>query len=372
MQVSLLTCSPHEEIYSLYGHTAVRVLDLHQVDDPRQRYDVVFNYGVFNFRAPYFVARFVFGKTDYELGKFPTQPFLAYYKRFGSRVSEQVLNLSRIEKARLIAALEENYQPENRIYRYNIFYDNCSTRPRDIIERSVEGMIQYQPVVQNDSWRSLVNDKTYRHPWATFGNNMLLGLRADTRPTQREREFLPEWLMEDFAQAQIVNLQGQTRPLVQTEQTLVPQGTQVVQEDFFITPRQVAWLLLVFTMVCCLWQLCLRRAPVAVRGFDALLLTVMGLMGVTLCVMLFSDHPFTSLNLLLITFNPLLFCAVPAAVRGCESRWWVVCAVLMVAGAPCQMFQDMPGLARVMALCLLLRAMCNLLCGARWRHAEMS
>ena len=72
IEVSLLTCSPHEEIYSLYGHTALRWHDLHQ-SGPSAGNDIAFNWGIFNFNKPYFVLRFVFGLTDYELGIMPFQ-----------------------------------------------------------------------------------------------------------------------------------------------------------------------------------------------------------------------------------------------------------------------------------------------------------
>ncbi|MBQ2127790.1 MAG: DUF4105 domain-containing protein, partial [Prevotella sp.] len=138
VEVSLLTCQPHEEIYSLYGHTALRYHDL------KRNEDWAFNYGIFNFHAPHFVLRFVFGLTDYELGVIPTDIFKQEYRRFGSQVTEQVLNLTNEEKHAIHKALYENYRPENRVYRYNYFYDNCTTRARDMVERNINGQVRYQ------------------------------------------------------------------------------------------------------------------------------------------------------------------------------------------------------------------------------------
>ena len=98
VEVSLLTCSPHEEIYSLYGHTALRWHDL------RSDEDLAFNWGIFNFKKPYFVLRFVFGLTDYELGGIPMKYFVKEYESVGSSVTEQVLNLTSEEKQRLFQA----------------------------------------------------------------------------------------------------------------------------------------------------------------------------------------------------------------------------------------------------------------------------
>ena len=116
--VSLLTCSPHDEIYSLYGHTAIRVNNMYTGQD------WVFNYGVFSFSKPFFALRFAVGLTDYELGVIPFEIFKREYKRFGSQVTEQVINLSMEEKLQLMMALDDNYRPANRVYRYNFFYTN--------------------------------------------------------------------------------------------------------------------------------------------------------------------------------------------------------------------------------------------------------
>jgi len=349
--LSLLTCSPHDEVYSLYGHTAVRMLDL------RNGMDVVYNYGIFNFKAPHFVARFVFGKTDYELGKFPTAPFLAYYSKWGSQVTEQTLNLTRQEKLRLLSALEENYRPENRVYRYNIFFDNCSTRPRDIIERCVDGSVGYQQAPQDKTWRQLLHEKTWRHAWATFGNDMLLGLGADGVPTLREREFLPEWLMADFRTATIVGGDGRTRPLVSGERALVAKG---VQGGPMLPPSLVTavlpLLLLAFTLLLCLRHRRESEVPLALRLHDMALLTVMGVIGCILTVMSFSDHPFTSPNLLLLAFNPLLFLLLPSAWRGGGERLWGVACVLAGACMVAWVWQGFPPLAAALASCLLLRS----------------
>ena len=100
-------------------------------------------------------------------------PFLMYYKEWGSQVTEQVLNLTAEEKQDIINSLFTNYSPENRIYRYNFFYDNCSTRPRDIIERNLRGKVVYEPRKGYEpSYREMINEKTKHHPWATFGNNI--------------------------------------------------------------------------------------------------------------------------------------------------------------------------------------------------------
>lgn len=349
--LSLLTCSPHDEVYSLYGHTALRMFDL------RNGMDVVYNYGIFNFKAPHFVTRFVFGKTDYELGKFPTMPFLAYYGKWGSEVTEQVLNLTRQEKLRLMTALEENYRPENRVYRYNIFFDNCSTRPRDIVERCVDGSVKYQEEPQERTWRELLHEKTWHYAGATLGNDMLLGVKADDVPTQREREFLPEWLMYDLRKATIVDRSGRERPLVSNEFVLLAKGRQggPSMPPYLVT-AVLPLVVLAFSGLLCFHYRHEEKVPLPLRLYDLVLLTVMGLVGCVLTVMLFSDHPFTSPNLLLLAFNPLLFFLLPCAWSGGGRRLWGLACLLSVACLVGWLWQDYPPLAAALACCLLVRA----------------
>ena len=137
IETGLVTCSPHDEIYSLYGHSALHVHDL------RTDRHLVYNYGVFDFKKPHFVWRFIMGQTDYRLECYSDyERWANYYKKWGCKMEEQVLNLTNEEKLRLIKALEENLH-NYPVYRYNFFFDNCCTRPRDIVERCLDGKVSY-------------------------------------------------------------------------------------------------------------------------------------------------------------------------------------------------------------------------------------
>ena len=348
VEVSLLTCSPHEEIYSLYGHTALRWHDL------REHKDMAFNWGVFNFQKPYFVLRFVFGLTDYELGVIPMNYFMQEYQSVGSSVTEQVLNLTPEEKQRLFMALLKNYEPENRIYRYNYFYDNCSTRPRDIIEQCINGKIEYAEREDfTPSYREMVGVCTRNHPWATFGNDMLLGVKADMATDRRQQEFLPEHLLYDFDRAQIY-ANGEYRPLVKERRTIVPPGVQVIEPDFMFSPTECAAALLILSIVIIAFE---WKRKKTLRLWDSLLMVAQGLVGLLLFVMLFSQHPTTSTNLQILLFNPLPFAFLPAVIRGRSTRWWLLLAVMFVLYMIGSLFQHYAEGMIIVALCLLLRSM---------------
>ena len=347
VEVSLLTCSPHEEIYSLYGHTALRWHDL------RTKEDLAFNWGVFDFKKPYFVLRFVFGLTDYELGTIPMKYFIMEYQRVGSSVTEQVLNLTAEEKRNLLQALIKNLQPENKVYRYNYFYDNCSTRPRDIIEQSISGELKYTERENfTPSYRETIRICTRNHPWATFGNDILLGAKADLATDRRQQEFLPDHLLYDFDHAQIY-VNGDYRPLVKERRIIVPPGVQVIEPDFWFTPMECACALLLLSLVILLIE---WRKKTTFRVWDVLLMTAQGLVGLILFVMLFSQHPTTSTNLQLLMFNPLPFFFLPAVIRGRATRWWILQAALFVLFVIGSLFQSYAEGMIIVALCLLLRS----------------
>ena len=351
IEVSLLTCSPHEEIYSLYGHSALRWHDLHQ-EGPRAGEDLAFNWGIFNFDKPYFVARFVFGLTDYELGVIPYKAFCAYYEQWGSSVTEQVLNLTNEEKQKIKEALANNLLPENRIYRYNFFYDNCSTRPRDIVERCINGKVEYaQRTDYTPSYREMVGYCTRNHPWATFGNDILLGIKADWDTDLRQQEFLPGNLLYDFDRAQIYS-DGTYRQLVSERRMAVNPGVQIIEEDFPLTPIQCALILLAITIGISTFDWKRKKRSV---WFDSILFLMQGLAGCVLFVMLFSQHPTTSTNLQILLLNPLALGFIPAVIRKKNKTWPKVQTVMFILFLIGSFFQHYAEGMLIVALCLLLR-----------------
>lgn len=162
IRFSLMTCAPGTEIYALFGHTALRY------ENFTTKEDWVYNYGMFSFRTPNFVMRFVKGETDYQLGKIPYIYFREEYAQRGSSVYQQVLNLSEDEKIKLLRLLEENYLPKNRIYRYNYFYDNCTSRARDKVEESIEGKVVYPKNPEVRTFREIIHEYTAGSEWSEF------------------------------------------------------------------------------------------------------------------------------------------------------------------------------------------------------------
>ena len=352
VEISLLTCQPHDEVYSLYGHTAIRYHDLRPGG-----FDLAFNYGVFDFKKPHFVARFVFGLTDYELGAYPFKYFLEEYRRFGSMVTEQVLNLTAEEKLILHEALAMNLRPENKIYRYNFFYSNCTTKARDIIENCINGKIEYAGREDyTPSYREMVHSMTKNNPWSRFGNDLLLGIKADFKTDLRQQEFLPGNLLYDFDHAQIYS-EGTYRPLIKERRIAVPAGVQIVQEGFPLTPLSCAAVLLAIGLVIFFFEWRKKRVFIV---WDVLLMLAVGTIGIVLTLMLFSQHPTVSLNLQIILLNPLPLLFLWPVIRRRQTRYWAISAILAVLFLIGSFFQSYAEGIHVLALCLLMQCYANL------------
>ena len=356
VEISLLTCQPHDEIYSLYGHTAIRYHDLR-----KGGLDIAFNYGVFDYHKPLFALRFVFGLTDYELGAYPFRLFLEEYRRFGSMVTEQVLNLTAEEKMALQQALAVNMQNENRIYRYNYFYSNCTTKARDIIEQSIQGKVSYEKREgYSPSHREMIHEMTQNNPWSAFGNDLLLGILADQPTDQRQQEFLPYHLMYDFDHASIYQ-DGKFRPLVKERRQPLPAGVQLVKSGFPLSPLACGIILAALALGLFFLQV---RNKCIYRWWDALLMVTVGTFGIILFLMLFSQHPTVSLNLQILLLNPLPWFFLWKVVRRRPTRYWSITAILCVLFLIGGLFQHYAEGIWSLALCLLLQ--CYLHLKHRW------
>ncbi len=355
VEISLLTCQPRQNVYSLYGHTAIRY------EDKATGIDLAVNYGMFSFSKPFFVLRFVFGLTDYTMDIEPFADFFAQYSHYGCGVRQQVLNLTAAEKADIAHAIDVNYQPENRIYRYNYFYDNCTTRARDILIGHLQGRVEYDLTgVAQPSYREMTHGYNADHPWARMGNDMLLGVKADLPTDNAQQQFLPDNLRKDFDKAVVVGRDGVRRPLVLRSFWVIAPTAQVVESEFPLTPMQCALLLLVIVVGCSLYE-CLRRKNFWV--LDILLMLADGLCGLILLAMVFSEHPTVSLNFQILLLCPLslvFLYPVVKALRKHHIHWWMYAhAALIIVYFALGFWQTYAEGMNIVALSLLIRYLCK-------------
>lgn len=300
---SLLTCTPGEKIYELFGHTAIRYVEGDSID-------LVFNYGMFNFNSPNFIYRFVKGETDYELGIDVYRSFEYSYRRRGSAVYEQKLNLTPDETIMLLHSLLENYKPENRVYRYNYFYDNCTTRAKDMIEKAISGTVEFEPIEGRKTYRSIVHQYTAGHPWSELGIDLCIGSQADKPIDTDAMMFAPFYLLDGLKTAGITRDDGSEESLISGTEMIVSPAHVDNGAVSWPHPLLCAWVLFAIALVAGFF---LRRKSWIV---DSILFLMAGACGCVLAfLVLFSVHPAVSPNYLLFVFHPLhLFLGVPMTI----------------------------------------------------------
>lgn len=346
IQISLLTCSPGKEVWAQYGHTAIRYYDKESGED------LAINYGIFSLDQTYFIPRFVLGMTDYRMGVQPMDMFLAQYSYEGRGVVEQVLNLSAEDKEVIYKALQENMKPENVVYRYNYFFDNCTTRARDMLVNHLHGKVVYPPAEEDATFRSMIHKWNNKYEWSQFGEDLLLGVNADRKTTKSEQQFLPENLRSDFDKA---SYNG--KPLVKETNVLLDAETEVAEPAFPLSPLSIA---LIFAAISLVMMLFSYRRQQVYWAWDLALMLTSGLMGIIFFVMIFSQHPCVSLNFILLFFNPLPLFFLYNTIKKKKVIWWKIWGVLIILGLFGNSFQEIPLPILIVASFLLLHCIVHL------------
>lgn len=298
IEISILTCTPGKDMYAKFGHTALRVRDytIHR--------DVVFNYGCFDYNASNFVLKFLLGQTDYLLDAEEFEYLKYRYGMLGNGVSEQVLNLSQEEANRLLALLLENLRPENQEYRYNWLYDNCTERARDVIEKAVDGRIEYAGMVDEEmTVRDMLHKCLEKSPWVSFGIDMILGDEIDRKVDKRIMMFLPNVFKTELDGAYIVKSNGEKLKYV-ARRSKVLEDTNGPDEAYLLgSPLFVFSLLLLCTIGLTLKEF--KRKQIT-GWLDVTMHTCQGLAGLLVAFLFFlSEHPAVDSNWLVILFNPI-------------------------------------------------------------------
>ncbi|WP_461490375.1 Lnb N-terminal periplasmic domain-containing protein [Pontibacter sp. HJ8] len=273
-KISLITCSSGDELYAIFGHSAVRV------NDPASGLDIVFNYGTFDFNEPGFYLKFIRGKLNYKLSVAYFQDFAYSYTQDNRSVYEQQLNLTDAQREQYWQFLTHNYLPENRFYLYDFFFDNCATRIRDGIEATFPDKVQFHMahMDKNLSFRNLIDLYLPPQPWSDFGIDLALGAPIDRTATPYEYMFLPDYLSQGFATATIEQ-DGTAAPLVGERQVIFQNTPSTASGAFALSPVVFGWLL--FFVALLITVLDFKRNKRS-RTFDVFFFLITGLLGILL------------------------------------------------------------------------------------------
>ncbi len=270
--VSLVTCAPGEELYEAFGHTAIRI------HDPATGFDAVYNYGTFDFDQPNFYGNFVMGRSMYMLAVNRYSSFVRAYQYYNRSVREQFLNMTLQEKQALFEKLTWNAKKENREYLYDYFFDNCSTRPRDIIMEAMGGKLEFDTTFLGTdrlSIRQLTDLYIVREqPWGDLGIDLCLGAVIDQPATAMQYMFLPEKLEEAFDHAYVIR-NGERLPFVSERQTTFQQAPVVSEKSWFV-PQVV---FVAFLLMSAVFITIFRFAGRSTRIFDGLIFMVTSFLG---------------------------------------------------------------------------------------------
>ncbi len=301
-EISVITCAPGNELYSTFGHSAIRI------KDPVLRIDKVYNYGTFNFETPNFYMKFIRGKLDYMLSVSPYRYFVMAYIQEKRSVNEQVLDLSYNQKKKIYLALKENALPKNRYYRYDFLKDNCSTRVLKKIKDALQDslILPENLKLNNNTYREMLIPYLQEKNWERFGINLALGRPSDKTLTTKEAAFLPDYLKLILDNA-AVNKNGKLKSFIKQENVLYEARKTSVTDSLMITPSRLFWLLLILILSLSIFEIKYNKSYLIL---DKTLFFIIGLIGLNILFLWFgTDHSATALNQNILWASPFLFFA---------------------------------------------------------------
>lgn len=298
VRISLVTGSPGSDLYAQFGHSAIRVQDF------KYNQDLVFNYGTFDFDTPNFYWKFVRGKLEYILSVGSTSRMIPYYEREGRSLTEQEILLDSAQQQRVLEFLRFNYQPENRGYLYDFFFDNCATRIRDVFENELAPNFTYlDSDTVSITFRQLLDIYIAKSPWIDFGMDLVLGTPADQKADLRGQMYLPDFLSENLNR--YARLDG--KPLLGKEILMTNAATTPTTHSMLPTPSLVFSFLLA-TILVMTWSASSKVKLI----LDRVLFTIVGLAGVLMLFLwLGTDHQATKGNWNVLWASPLYMLVLP-------------------------------------------------------------
>lgn len=323
LRISLLTVTPGEELYSTFGHSALRVTDT------VSHRDIVYNYGTFYFDDPNFYTKFIRGKLLYYLSTDDFQSFQSQNQQDNRGITEQVLNLSCEQKQNMIMLLEANMMAQNRAYKYDFLFDNCTTRLRDLVEKATDSAVHFGTALQTQvTFRNLIyeylnyNDKQ----WSKLGIDILLGSKTDAIASPYQVMFLPDYLMKTFDNSTVNSL-----PLVSDKSSLYKIDYSKNKKDNLTHP---------FFLFICLFViiafLSFSKKPFIQKflaSLDGFLFFITGLLGILILFMwLGTDHIMcrNNYNLLWAWPTNLIAAFYIHSKKGWAKKYFIVYAVFNI------------------------------------------
>jgi len=298
IRISILTCAPGDQLYSIYGHNAIRVIDTNTGTD------LVYNSGTFDFNTPGFAIKFMRGKLPYVLSAADYYDFIDEYNYYKRAVSEQVLYLDPVQKQKIVQFLALNMKPENRAYKYDFFMDNCATRIRDIVDKNVSNFKWDESKASTKTFRQIIKEYQKFMPWTNFGIDLIIGSPADKKTNLSEEAFIPDYLSRAIQYARYkdpmqTGLQFRKNDIL----SFPPYKTGT---NFLLSPWLI-FLILLLLEVNIYFRFLSGITGVWIERYDVFWLTIITCSSVLMLFMWFgTDHIPTKYNWNILWANPVI------------------------------------------------------------------
>lgn len=322
--IYLITCGPGTDTYSIYGHSALRV------EVKSTGFDRIYNWGVFEFDTPNFAWKFAKGRLNYALDDTSVNSFLAFYFDEERYVVSQKININASEKRRLLELINENLKPENLKYRYDFFYDDCSTRIRDLLEKAVGPTLLYPPAELNDppTFRQMVGNYQAPYPWYKFGVDLIMGSSGDKEALFRDRMFLPVGLKEGLSKA-VINRGDKMVPLVQNPEVILDFDPPVVKSKLVSGPMVLFTGLMILIIIL---SGVIKNKTVS-RRMDIIIYSVYSILAILMIFFnFFTDHQQMRMNLNIIWLNPIIIVCLILILLKKPVQFWFRFLFVLTAG----------------------------------------
>jgi hypothetical protein len=326
MSVSIITYGPGDFVFEKFGHIALALTDSTTGED------IAFNWGMFDFNQPNFLARFLTGDTKYWMAGYRTADFNAAYMGENRTIRKQLLQLTAMQRGAIADFVSWNAQDANKYYRYDYYADNCATRVRDVLNWALNGQLEAPFAVPGSgrTWRNETARITASDPLVYPGIQVALGRRADHVLTKWEESFLPELLANHLAALTVTNASGSPVTLIASDSVLFTADRTPMPEQ---APSRVPMALVLGVVLAASVMLLAGAASgiagMAVAAFAALWFGVGGLLGTALLLAgTVTKHlPYMGRNLTVLQLHPLMLLAAVIITVALWRGVWVRAAV---------------------------------------------
>ena len=305
-EISVLTIGSGHLLNDSFGHNAIRV------KDSLYNFDLVFDYGRYDFESKGFYLNFARGKLDYMVGRSAFEDFLSFYKYQNRQVNEQQLNLSTKQKTAFYNFLTENMKPEKRYYPYDFFYNNCATKITDAIESILADQIKYSPPIafKKETFRNLIRSDLNINSWGSLAIDIALGSKIDQKATIKEHVFLPKnlYLLLENSIAASTNLK-----IVKKSKLLNSSTATTKTSEGLFSPLAILSLIALLILFITFNDYKKNNRSI---WLDVILFAFTGLVGLVLLLLWFAtDHEATAYNYNLLWAFAINLLFIPSIIK---------------------------------------------------------